>query len=144
MFKKSVLAFLLLFMTSVHAMPGYDFSYGQWKKICGQPGPACDLFLSGFLHSADFWKQWLSEASSLRPDLENAEKIVGYLSVYSDNGKLCLPDTVQFESVRKKVNKSLQAMLAGDGGGYDRQVINHEVYRVNLYQAFKIAYPCEP
>ncbi|MET4163818.1 hypothetical protein ABIE61_003684 [Marinobacterium sp. MBR-111] len=142
MFKKVVLVVFLIAIAPAYAMPGYDMSYGQWKRMCGQPGPACDLFLSGFLYSANFWKQWLSGAAALRPDLKNAGNVVGYLGVYANNGEVCLPESVQFESVRQKVNSALLELGRSEGGLHDSQVINHEAYRIDLYEAFKRAYPC--
>ena len=144
MFKQVAFISLLLSLAPAYAMPHHDLRYGDWKQVCGVPSDVCNAFLSGFLHSASFWKQWIidSAANSTNPDFRNSTNYIAISGAGDRNGVMCLPSPIQFETVRQKVNSSSRELIKQNGGLRDHNVINHESYRVHLYDAFKNAYPC--
>lgn len=128
-----------------YAVPSYELTYGDWKQMCGQPNQACNFFLKGFLQSASFWTQWVEDAALLRPDLKRADDVVRWISMPQDNGQLCLPRNIQFESVRSHVDRSLELLYReqSDFTPGLSTLLTGPGLRVNLYDAFKNAYPCQ-
>ncbi|EGU17603.1 hypothetical protein SX4_2315 [Vibrio mimicus SX-4] len=113
--------------------------------MCGQPNQGCNFFLKGFLQSASFWTQWVEDAALLRPDLKRADNVVRWISMPQDNGQLCLPRNIQFESVRSHVDQSLE-LLYREQSDFTPELstlLTGPGLRVNLYDAFKNSYPCQ-